>query len=277
MKTDLFNYGFTPTFLPEDATGIPARVTAVHRGRYELICGHGHVSGKLKSSVYFNQSGEEYPTTGDFVMIDYNGAIPVSEQILFVQKQYDYNKNGDSRIIKTLQRKTFLSRRDPTPGQGEQAIAANFDCVFIMQSLNRDFNLKRLERYLAIAWQSGAVPAVILTKADLIEDYNGQLKAAEKLAKKAGVYVISALTGQGLTELQDYLKPKKTLILLGSSGVGKAALGSGELLREHWESYLSLKRDASFSENKAEYLRKKSAKNQEVAMFSRKNKKGGIY
>ena len=95
---------------------------------------------------------EEFPTTGDFVLIR-------------------YISNGDSQIIKTLPRKTFFSRLDPTPGRGEQAVAANFDYVFIMQSLNHDFNAKRLERYMTLAWQSGATPIIVLTKADLVENY----------------------------------------------------------------------------------------------------------
>jgi len=216
---------------------------------------------------------------------------------------------------------------------------------------------------LTIAWQSGAIPAVILTKTDLVDDYSTQLRETEKIAKNAGVYAISAFTGQGLDELSDYLKPRKTLVFLGSSGVGKSslvnalagenlmavkeireddsrgrhttthrelimspsgvmiidtpgmrelglwdvdegldemfgdieryfgkcrfsdcqhesepncaiksAIENGELSPERWESYLSLKRDVSFSESKAEYLRQKNAESQKCAMWWRKNK-----
>jgi hypothetical protein len=173
LNINLTDYGFMPAFMPEEPTGTPARVTAVHRERYELVCEHGHASAILKSGVYFNQTTEEFPTAGDFVMLD-------------------YNSSGDSRIIKTLPRKTFFSRRDPTPGRGEQAVAANFDYVFIMQSLNRDFNVKRLERYLTIAWQSGAYPTVILTKADLVEDCGKQVSAIDNA--RTGV-LISILRG----------------------------------------------------------------------------------
>jgi ribosome biogenesis GTPase len=93
-----------------------------------------------------------------------------------------------------------------------------------MQSLNHDFNLKRLERYLTLAWQSGAVPVVILTKADLAGDYTEQVRAIEKIAAGVGVYAISAKTGSGLDMLSDYLKPRKTIVFLGSSGVGKSSL-----------------------------------------------------
>src|SRR5690554_6876275 len=132
---------------PKEANGTPARVTAVHKERYELICEYGYTFGRLKTSIYHFSDSEDFPTTGDFVLVD-------------------YNPNGDSQIVKTLPRKSFFSRRDPTPGRGEQAVAANFDYVFILQSLNFDFNINRMERYITLAWQSGAVPVVILTKTD---------------------------------------------------------------------------------------------------------------
>lgn len=198
-------YGFQPPAIPENAAGIPARVTAVHRDRYEVVCDAGTGFARLKAGVY--RTGEaSFPTTGDFVLLDWQG-------------------NGESRILKTLPRKTYFSRLDPSAsGYGEQAIAANFNYVFILQSLNRDFNPRRLERYLTLAWQSGAIPAVLLTKADEAEDFSAQVRAAEKLAVGVGVFAVSAKTGFGLDQLADYLKPGKTIVLLGSSGVGKSSL-----------------------------------------------------
>lgn len=202
---DLTNYGYLPHIFPESTDAIPARVTAVHKERYALVCEHGGGYGRLKASVYRHGGKEEFPTAGDFVLLQHNPA-------------------GDSQIVATLPRKTFFSRRDPTPGRGEQAVAANFDYVFILQSFNHDFNLKRLERYLTLAWQSGAVPVVVLTKVDLSEDYEAHLRAAEKLAVGVGVFAVSAKTGQGLEALSAYLKPCKTIVFLGSSGVGKSSL-----------------------------------------------------
>lgn len=201
---DLKDYGFTKEILIENTQWIPARITAVHKERCALICQHGETYGRLKSAIYYGSGAEDFPTTGDFVLID-------------------YNFSGDSQIVKTLERKTFFSRRDPTPGRGEQAVASNFDYVFIMQSLNHDLNLKRLERYLTLAWQSGAIPVVVLTKADLAEDVSGQLRMVERIAAGCGVYAISAKTGYGLEDLGEYLKAGKTLVLLGSSGVGKSS------------------------------------------------------
>ena len=201
---DLKQYGWNPSMLPENADDLPARVTAVHRDRYELICEYGTVFGRLKSSVYYGQD-EEFPTVGDFVLIQ-------------------YVENGDSIIIKTLPRTSFFSRRDPTPGRGEQAVAANFDYCFVMTSLNNDFNLKRIERYLTLAWQSGAVPVVVLTKADLVKECLTQVQAMQNIANSVDIITVSAVTGHALDGLDEYLKPGKTVVFLGSSGVGKSSL-----------------------------------------------------
>lgn len=348
-KLDLADYGFIPTLIPEKASGTPARVTAVHKELYELICEYGQTYGRLKSGIYFGEGRESFPTTGDFVLINY---------IL----------SGDSQIIKTLNRKSFFSRRDPAPGRGEQAVAANFDYVFIMQSLNFDFNIKRLERYVTLAWQSGAIPVIILTKADLVVDFTRQVGVVERIAEGVGVYAVSAKTGYGITALSEYLKPRKTIVFLGSSGVGKsslvnalagyeimmvneireddskgrhttthrqlimlnsgvmiidtpgmrelgmwdvskglgeaftdvesyfdkcrfsdcrhqsepgcavrAAIESGELQAERWNSYISLKREAKFTDDKAGYLREKQQWHKDIAKLSKQLKKNGRY
>ena len=93
-----------------------------------------------------------------------------------------------------------------------------------MQSLNMDFNPKRLERYLTLAWQSGATPVILLTKADLVEDYWDYLTQVERVATGVNTHVVSAHTGYGLNRLNAYLQPGKTVVFLGSSGVGKSSL-----------------------------------------------------
>ena len=184
--------------------GMPARVIAVHRDRYKLICERGECYGRLKTREYYVEA-ENFPTAGDFVLIH-------------------YNPSGDCMIVKTLPRRTVFTRKDPDPGRGEQAVAANFDYVFIMQSLNHDFNPKRLERYLTLAWQSGAQPVVVLTKADLVSDYTEQLRTAEIYAMGTPVHAVSAQTGYGMDALSAYLRSGKTVVFLGSSGVGKSSL-----------------------------------------------------
>ena len=201
---NMSDYGFTADMLTGQYSGIPARVTAVHKDRYAIVCQEGETYARLKTREYYG-GFEAFPTAGDFVMIHY---IP----------------NGDSQIIATLPRKTYFARRDPDRGRGEQAVAANFDYVFVMQSLNMDFNPKRLERYLTIAWQSGAIPVILLTKADLTPDYAEQLMAAEHVAPGVSIHAVSARTGFGLESLAPYLQPGKTVVFLGSSGVGKSSL-----------------------------------------------------
>lgn len=198
----VFDYGKIPNY--EDLPGIPARVTAVHKERYGIVCEHGEIFARLKTREYY-VDGEVFPTTGDYVMIN-------------------YVDNGDSQILSTLPRRTYFSRRDPDKGRGEQAVAANFDYVFILQSLNLDFNPKRLERYLTLTWQSGAVPVVVLTKADLVLDYTDYLAQIERVAAGVDVRVVSARTGYGMDTLNGYLAPGNTIVLLGSSGVGKSSL-----------------------------------------------------
>ena len=199
---NITDYGFVPG--SESGPGIPGRVTAVHKERYEVVCEYGETGARLKAGTYYGGSAD-FPTVGDFVMLRY---VP----------------DGDSLILSTLPRRTFFSRRDPDRGRGEQAVAANFDDVFLLQSLNEDFNLRRLERYLTLAWQSGTTPVIVLTKADLAEDYSGYLAAVGQVAPGVAVHLVSTKTGFGLEALQSCFRPGRTAVFLGSSGVGKSSL-----------------------------------------------------
>jgi ribosome biogenesis GTPase len=202
QSLNINDYGMVPN--TENLPGIPASITAQHKERYEIVCQHGMTHARLKTKEYYVES-QDFPTTGDFVMIH-------------------YIENGDSQIIATLPRRTLFARREPGPIPRDQAVAANFDYVFIMQSLNMDFNPKRLERYLTLAWQSGATPVILLTKADLVEDYWEYLTQVERVAPGVNTHVVSAHTGYGLNRLNAYLQPGKTVVFLGSSGIGKSSL-----------------------------------------------------
>ena len=202
MKNILIEYG-CPAALAEK--GNLARITAVHKERYGIVSEAGEGFAKLKSSVYYNGGAEPFPTVGDYVEIQPN---PL----------------GDSLVTRTLPRQSFFSRPDVFLATWEQAVAANFDYVFIVMSLNQNFNLRRLERYLTSAWQSGGLPVVVLTKLDLCEDPAPFICEAERIAAGAAVCAVSALTGEGLDKLGEYLKPQKTIVFLGSSGVGKSSL-----------------------------------------------------
>lgn len=196
-------YGFDKNFY-QNYDGVSARVVAVHKERYKLVCQDGECYGRLKTKEYYVEA-QDFPTVGDFVLVN-------------------ENPSGDSMIVKTLPRRTFFTRKDPDPNKREQAVAANFDYVFIMQSLNHDFNMKRLERYLTLAWQSGAQPVIVLTKADLQDDPSQHIRSAELYGMGTPAYAVSTVSGYGIKELEKYFSPGKTVVFLGSSGVGKSSL-----------------------------------------------------
>ena len=208
--TNLLHYGFPEALLPGDGPALPARVTAVYKERYQLITQYGQRYGRLKTKEYLYTGGEDFPTTGDYVL-----ALPAPDP--------ESEGAGDWQIVKTLPRKSFFARMDSWHGTA-QAVAANMDVVFAVQSLNENFNLKRLERYLTLAWNSGAQPVVVLTKADLPGDHSAMLAQAQATAGEAPVMALSSKTGQGMEQLEPYLAPGVTAAFLGSSGVGKSSL-----------------------------------------------------
>ena len=182
-----------------------AIVTAVHRDRYELSLGTEMVYGRLKTAAFYN-SGEivMFPTVGDRV------------EVL-------RNADGDSTILKVKERKSVFMRLNATQGLPDQAVAANFDYVFITMSMNKDFHPSKLERYLTVAWQSGGTPVILLTKSDLMKDREQVLAQVSTLAPGVDVYCVSSYTGEGFLQLETYFANGKTIVLLGSSGVGKSS------------------------------------------------------
>ena len=178
----------------------------MHRERFEVVSEFGTHHARLKAGVYYNDADEQFPTTGDFVMMQ-------------------HNEHGDSQIVSTAQRKSCFSRKDPQSGEHqEQVVAANFDYVFIMSSMNDDLNFKRIDRYLALAWQSGGTPVVLLTKADLAQNCEEIVQQMRRMAVGVDVIAVSVKTGEGIDAMEKYLEPRKTVVLLGSSGVGKSSL-----------------------------------------------------
>lgn len=183
-----------------------ATVMAVHRERYELLFEKKKIYGRLKAANFYNTAGiTDFPTVGDRVEIS-------------------YNETGDSLITGVLPRKSVFMRLNATQGMPDQAVAANFDFVFITMSLNRDFHVSKLERYLAAAWQSGGTPVIVLTKADLCEDASVYVEQVYEEAPGVDVFCISSVTGEGIAEMERFFAKGKTIVLLGSSGVGKSSL-----------------------------------------------------
>lgn len=182
-----------------------ATVMAVHRERYELLADNQTFCGKLKTANFYNANEiVEFPTVGDEVEIQ-------------------FNENGDSLITKVLPRKSVFMRLNATQGLPDLAVASNFDYVFITMSLNRDFHISKLERYLTVAWQSGGTPVIVLTKADLCEDKEAYLEQIYEVAPGVDVFCISSLTGEGISEMEHFFTERKTIVMLGSSGVGKSS------------------------------------------------------
>lgn len=195
---------------------ITARVTAVHRERYEVAAGGQTLFARLKTGAYRDADTVDFPTVGDRVDLLVNEA-------------------GDSQIVGTQPRSTYFYRKMAFTTANLQAVAANFDEVFILVSLNYDFNPRRIERYATQAWQSGGTPVLVLTKLDLVEDAAEQIFEAQEAAPGVEVHAVSAVSGEGLEELRARLTPGKTIVLLGSSGVGKSSLVNalaGEMLMD---------------------------------------------
>ena len=192
--------GFAAALQPHDNC-IPARVAAQHRGEYGVLTERGelraHVAGRL---LHEASSGADLPAVGDWVAL------------------------RDETIHAVLPRRSAFQRKVAFHATEAQVLAANIDTVFVVTGLDEDFSARRLERYLTLAWESGATPAVVLTKADLCDDPLAMLLEAEQVAVGVQAHVVSNVTGEGLDELVTYLAPAKTVALLGSSGVGKSSL-----------------------------------------------------
>ena len=189
-----------------------ARIIATHKDRYEIACNNGNGFAKIKRGCYYDNPNSVYPTTGDFVLIE-------------------WNESGDSMIYETLKRESSFSRTAASSdrkrelhNQHEQLVAANFDYVFIMQSLNNNFNINRIERYLSLAWESGGIPVIILTKSDLVQNVQDYIGEVQSIAFGVDVYAISCVNKNGIENIKKYFSKGNTIVFLGSSGVGKSTL-----------------------------------------------------
>ncbi|MGL5641364.1 MAG: ribosome small subunit-dependent GTPase A [Paraclostridium sp.] len=160
------------------------------------------ISGKMKHELI---NKEDYPAVGDWVAF----------------KKID-DKNAIIHSI--LPRKTSISRKVAGSRSDNQILATNIDKIFITMSLNKDFNLRRLERYINIAWGSGATPIIILTKADLCNDIEDRLKSIEAVSIGIDIIVTSALIGEGMELIKANINESDTVVFIGSSGVGKSTI-----------------------------------------------------
>lgn len=203
-----FDIYFQKAFAPYSEKGFsPARVWAEYKHIYRLYTEFGELQGEISGKMKHNaEVGSDYPAIGDWVIIN-----PMVQEEKAV-------------IHDILQRKSKFSRKAAGVVTDEQIIAANADNVFLVTSLNKNFNLRRLERYLIIAWESGANPVIVLSKADLCSDIDEKLKEVESIAYGVPAFAVSSIDGRGMDELGKYLIKGKTTALIGSSGVGKSTL-----------------------------------------------------
>lgn len=182
------------------------RVVIEHRGAY-VVHGNGEVwaemSGRMRHAV---ESAIDRPAVGDWVVYEHD---PAAER---------------QQIQAVLPRRSAFVRRSAGESGGEQVVAANVDVLFLVSSLNRDLNPARIERYLTLAWESGADPVVVLTKADLCEDVETAVAEVERVTAGVPVHVTSAVTGEGYDRLRALLGDHRTGAAVGSSGVGKSTL-----------------------------------------------------
>lgn len=185
---------------------IRVRVVAQEKGLYKISNGsivkNAAVSGKF---MYTASTVSDYPAVGDYVIAEWP------------------DDDSNAVIQSVFPRKSCFIRKSAGSNKQEQVVAANIDTVFICMSLNNDYNIRRLERYLAVAYDSDAVPVVVLTKADLCDDIESKLSEINRIASDVDVIAVSAFKDD-YDELMKYIKPDKTFAFLGSSGVGKSTL-----------------------------------------------------
>ena len=193
--------GWEATFADHRAAGlVPARVAIQHRGAYDLMAEAGETRASAATRLF---KSDELPAVGDWVGFD----------------------PSTNLVEAVLDRRTSISRKEVWQATREQVLAANIDVAFLVQALPLDFNVRRLERYLAMAWESGAQPIVLLTKTDLVDETTPYLDEVEAITLGAcPALAVSAKTGEGLDHLRPWLEPNRTAVLLGSSGVGKSTI-----------------------------------------------------
>jgi ribosome biogenesis GTPase / thiamine phosphate phosphatase len=213
-ESNLARFGWTPEreteFTHHREQGlVPARVAVEHRSAYELYGEQGELRAELAGRL---RHAEVWPAVGDWVAVQEPGTI-----------------------AHVLERRTVFSRKEPWLAAREQVLAANADTVLVTTALTPvDFKPRRLERYLATAWESGAQPAIVLTKIDLCDDVEAALLEVEAIAFGVPIHPVNGLTGEGVEALVPYLDGDRTIALLGSSGVGKSTivnhLAGGEVM-----------------------------------------------
>lgn len=199
---------FEAQFQPHFSSGlIPARIAVEHRSAYQVLGEDGSSTARC-SGRFLHHTSERaaMPTVGDWVAIERRPGI----------------EQGDIQAV--LTRRSAFSRAAAGRQTSRQIIAANVDTVFLVTGLDYNFNLRRIERYLTVAAESGAEPVIILNKTDLCPEFEARIAEVEVVARGVPVAAVSAVTGHDIDEIALFVRPGRTIALLGSSGVGKSTL-----------------------------------------------------
>lgn len=209
---NLTTLGFN-TFFEEQLTKysltnqLVGRIILEHKHSYRVLTEKGELLATVSGNYAYNAVNREaFPAVGDFVVVS--------------------KMDGEERAIihHLLDRKSMFTRKVAGSSMEKQIVATNVDTVFLVMSLNDDFNIRRLERYLVAAWDSGAMPVVVLTKADLCDHPKDYVSQIENIAIGIDIIVVSAIEGRGLESVKKYVQHGQTVALLGSSGAGKSTL-----------------------------------------------------
>lgn len=211
-KINLYDLGLNEKLVEEaamyDENLYIARVSVQYRDIYKVITEEGEIFSEVSGRLnYSSKAIYQYPAVGDWVLVD---------------RKTD--KNGNSIIYHVLTRKGCFERKVAGERTDSQVVSANIDTVFICMSLNNDFNVRRLERYVSVAWDSMATPVIVLTKADLCNDTEAKLLEVQGVAIGINILVTSSMSEEGYSSIKQYIEKGKTVAFIGSSGVGKSTL-----------------------------------------------------
>jgi len=205
----------------------PARIAQEHKGLYIIFSEDDELKAEITGKFRYNTSSRaDFPAVGDWVAVS------------------TFAEQRTAIIHAVLGRQSAFSRKLAGLETDEQVLAANIDTVFLVSGLDSNFNLRRIERYLSAAWDSGASPVIILNKADLRDDIDEVIQRVEEIAIGVPVHAISAAENRGLESIRQYLKRGRTIALLGSSGVGKSTI-INKLLGEERQKTVAVREDDS--------------------------------
>lgn len=212
---ELHTLGWNPFFEQAYASArtessLPARVARQDKNRYLLLTGHGELTGVITGRMrHESEVDEDLPSVGDWVVVEPHLADHTATIASILPRR------------SAFRRSVIITRKGPARAQ---VLASNIDTVFLVSGLDHNFNPRRIERFVLLAWESGAVPVIVLNKSDLCDDIASAVESVREIAIGVDIHAVSASHGDGIEQLRAYCTIGKTVAFLGSSGVGKSTL-----------------------------------------------------